>query len=64
MKPNKYILTDYNCKKCHGRILELTGNYITCGGNAIYMCASCERTSCDITVDSIGYIRKTKENDK
>ena len=54
-KVDKYVLTDFNCKKCGGRILEMVGNYATGGGNSLFKCANCEQTICDMR--PIGVIR-------
>jgi len=57
MKPDKFILTDFNCKECGGRILEKIGSYATGGGNPLFKCASCELTICDMGPENIGIIR-------
>ena len=54
MKKKIYSLTEYACKKCGGRILQMEGNYVTGGGNPIYMCASCQQSTCDLCPDNIG----------
>lgn len=54
MKKKTYSLTEYACKKCGGRILQMEGNYITGGGNPIYLCASCQQSTCDLCPDNIG----------
>lgn len=63
-KIDKFILTDYNCKQCGGRILERVGNYATGGGNPIFKCASCEQTICDMGPDNIGIIRTGNNRDR
>lgn len=63
-KVDKFVLTDFNCKECGGRILERVGSYATGGGNPIFKCASCERTICDIGPDSIGTIRTGNNRDR
>ena len=47
--PKLYRLEDHLCRHCGGRVLRcVSGSGVTPGGNPVFMCADCGKSSCGL----------------